>query len=59
MIILESLLTLYTTVILVTTSIIEIVTGLNPREQLTHVQELRGLPETAGFADVLSSGGSR
>lgn len=59
MIILESLLTLYTTVILLATSIIEVVTGLTPREQLTHVQELRGLPETAGFADVLSSGGSR
>lgn len=59
MIILEALLTLYTTVILATTSVLEVITGLTPREQLTHVQELRGLPETAGFADVLSSGGSR
>lgn len=59
MIILEALLTLYTAVILAITSIIEILTGLTPRDQLTHVQELRGLPETAGFADVLSSGGKQ
>lgn len=57
MIILELLLTLYTGLILGTTSVIEIITGLYPREQLAYVQEVRGLPETAGFADTFSSGG--
>lgn len=59
MIILELIFTLYTTLVLGTTSIIEALTGLYPREQLAYVQELKGLPETTGFAGVLSSGGCR
>lgn len=59
MIILELFLTLYTTLVLGTTSIIEALTGLHPREQLAYIQELNGLPETTGFAGALSSGGAR
>lgn len=59
MIILEFILNLYTGLILGTTSVIEIITGLYPREQLAYVQDVRGLPETTGFADALSSGGSQ
>lgn len=54
MIIVELLLNLYTFVVLGTTSIIELVTGLYPREQLAYVQHVQGLPETNGFADTLS-----
>lgn len=56
MIILELFLTLYITLILGTAGIIEAVTGLYPREQLAYVQELKGLPETTGFAGALSAG---
>ena len=59
MIILELFLTLYTTLVLRTTSIIEVITGLYPREQLAYVQKLRDLPSGTGFAGALSSGGSR
>lgn len=59
MITVELILTLYTTLVLGTTGIIEALTGLHPREQLAYVQELNGLPETAGFAGALSSGGAR
>lgn len=59
MIILELFLTLYTTLILGTTGIIEAITGLYPREQLAYVQQVQGLPETTGFAGALSSGGAR
>ena len=56
MIILELFLTLYTTLILGATSIIEAITGLCPREQLAYVQQVQGLPESTGFAGALSSG---
>lgn len=59
MIILEFIFTSYTTLVLGTTSIIEAVTGLYPREQLAYVQQVQGLPESTGFAGALSSGGSR
>ena len=59
MIIVEFILSLYTLFVLGTTSIIEALTGLHPREQLAYIQELNGLPETTGFAGALSSGGAR
>lgn len=59
MIIVEFILSLYTLFVLGTTSIIEALTGLHPREQLAYVQELKDLPSGTGFAGALSSGGSR
>lgn len=59
MIIVEFILSLYTLFVLGTTSLIEALTGLHPREQLAYIQELRGLPDGTGFAGVLSSGGDR
>ena len=56
MIIIELILNLYTAVVLGTTSIIEAVTGLYPREQLAYVQQIQDLPETTGFSDTISSG---
>lgn len=53
MIIIELILNLYTAVILGTTSIIEIITGLYPAQQLAYVQKVHNLPETAGVADTI------
>lgn len=55
MIIAEFILTLYTVIVLAVTGAVSGITGLYPREQLAYVQQVQGLPETAGFSDVLSS----
>ena len=53
MIVLEFIFTLYTTLVLGTTSIIEAVTGLYPAQQLAYVQKVHHLPENAGVADTI------
>lgn len=54
MILLKIALGLYTTIILTTTRIVSVVTGLHPHEQLDYLQGITGAPQTAGFLDVLS-----
>lgn len=53
MIIIELILNLYTAVVLGTTSIIEIITGLYPAQQLAYVKKVHTLPDTAGVADTI------
>lgn len=53
MIIIETILNTYTGIVLGTTSIIEAVTGLYPREQLAYVQAVNNLPESSGVMDTL------
>lgn len=53
MIIIEAILNTYTGIVLGTTSIIEAVTGLYPREQLAYVQTVNNLPESSGVMDTL------
>ncbi|QRV71370.1 hypothetical protein clg_14 [Corynebacterium phage CL31] len=53
MIILEPLLNLYISLIFGTTSIIEALTGLYPREQSVYVQQLQDLLDIAEFAPYL------
>ena len=56
MIIVETILTVYTIVVLAITGAVSDITGLYPREQLAYVQQVQGLPETTGFSDTISSG---
>ena len=56
MIIVETILTVYTIVVLAITGAVSDITGLYPREQLAYVQQIHDLPETTGFSDTISSG---